>query len=379
MGKRSLAHVERVINIRPIDGCDNIEQCNVLGWNLIIRKGEFQENDLCVYIEIDSIVPEDNPDFVFLEKRRFRVKTIKMRGVISQGIALPLSVLPAGTYEIGTDVTDILKIKKINDDIPSDDYSVRRKRAEQVFKSKHKRFFSNKFVKKLMKYKWFRKTVFLFIPKHQRKKNGFPAYIAKTDETRIQNIPQVLDECKGLKMIVTEKLDGMSATYGLEKIRRNKFDFAVCSRNVRQLDKDVLGNTYWEIEDKYGIEPILRDMQLRYGLNSIVIQGEIIGEGIQKNKYRLSGHDFYVFNLIFNGKKINSIVAKNMLEPYGLHFVPILEEGFELLDTVDEMLEYADGLSTICDTPREGVVIRNYDRNISFKCVSNEFLIKHSL
>ena len=106
--ERKLAHVETVHNIREIEGCDNICQCSVLGWNLIIRKGEFQEGDKCVYIEIDSRVPKDNLSFAFLEKRNYKIKTIKMRGVFSQGLAIPLSILSGRDYNLGDDVTSIL-------------------------------------------------------------------------------------------------------------------------------------------------------------------------------------------------------------------------------------------------------------------------------
>ena len=108
--KRALAHIEKVTNIRPIPNADRIEQVSVLGWNLVTKKGEFADGDLCVYIEIDSRVPSDMECFKFLEDRNYKVKTIKLRKVISQGLALPISILPEGNYGIGQDVTDILKI-----------------------------------------------------------------------------------------------------------------------------------------------------------------------------------------------------------------------------------------------------------------------------
>ena len=380
---RKLAHIETVTNIRPIEGKDKIVQVNVLGWNVIVKKDEFKEGDKCVYIEIDSICPKENPDFAFLEKKHYKIKTMKMGGVYSQGIVFPMDILPNGNYEIGDDVTKILGITQIEDEVPRQP-KVSREQKEKQFKARHKKFFSNPIVKYFMKYTWFRKFVFAFMPKKKNKPTTFPSYIVKTDETRLQNMPWVLESCKDIPMIVTEKIDGTSSTYGLQRIKKNKFDFAVCSRNVRQdtPDKkcyyDDMPNVYWEMANKYNIEDVLKDIQKRYNADT-VIQGETIGEGIQKNKYKIKGHDLYVFNLIINGERIDSVKAREIVGEYGMKFVPILDVNFNLLNTVDEMIAYADGKSMLYDTLREGVVIRNYDKNISFKCISNKFLIKHNL
>lgn len=138
-------------------------------------------------------------------------------------------------------------------------------------------------------------------------------------------------------------------------------------------------NVYWEMAMKYDIENVLKDIQKKHNADTVVIQGETIGEGIQKNKYNIKGHDLYVFNLIINGKRVDSVKAREIVNEYNLKFVPILDENFILLDNVDDMITYADGKSQICDTLREGVVIRNYDKNISFKCISNKFLLKHNI
>lgn len=382
---RKLAHIETVTNIRPIEGCDNIVQCNVLGWNVIVKKDEFKDGDKCVYIEIDSICPSDNPDFAFLEKKHYKIKTMKLRGTTSQGICFPMSILHSDKeFDIGDDVTDLLKITQIEDEVPATK-SVSREQREKQFKAKHKKFFSNPIVKYLMRYVWFRKIVFAFMPKKKTKEYGFPSYIVKTDEIRLQNMPWVLESCKDVPMIVTEKLDGTSSTFGLQRIKKNKFDFAVCSRNVRQSTPDKIcyyadmPNVYWEMAVKYDIENVLKDIQRKYNADTVVIQGETIGEGIQKNKYNIKGHDLYVFNLIINGQRIDSVKARDILKEYGMKFVPILENDYILLDNVDDMIKYADGKSEIYDTLREGVVIRNYDRNVSFKCISNKFLLKHNL
>ena len=380
---RKLAHIETVTNIRPIDGKDKIVQVNVLGWNVIVKKDEFQDGDKCVYIEIDSICPKNNPNFAFLEKKHYKIKTMKMAGVYSQGIVFPMSILPNGDYKIGDDVTKVLGITEIEDEVPKQ--TVSKEQKEKQFKSKHRKFFSNPFVKFLMKYSWFKKFVFSFIPKKKKKPTSFPSYIVKTDEIRLQNMPWVLESHKDIPMIVTEKLDGTSSTFGLQRIKKNKFDFAVCSRNVRQDTPnrkcyyDDMPNVYWEMANKYDIENVLKDIQKKYDADTVVIQGETIGEGIQKNKYRIKGHDLYVFNLIINGERIDSVKAKEITSQYGMKFVPILDTKFKLLGTVDEMIALADGKSAICDTLREGLVIRNYDKQVSFKCISNKFLLRHNL
>lgn len=372
--KRALAHIEKVTNIRPIPNADRIEQVNVLGWNLVTKKGEFKEGDLCVYIEIDSRVPSDMECFKFLEDRNYKVKTIKLRKVISQGLALPISILPNGNYEVGQDVTDILKITKIQEDYDPTPISL-----EMKLKAHHKKLTSNKTFKKLMRYSWFRKIAFaVLIPK--KKKNGWPDWVKKTDEERVQNMPWVLENKS--KFIATEKLDGTSSTYTLRKKSFGRYEFIVCSRNVVQDTPNRKcfydSNVYWEMENKYSIENVLKKL---IGKNKwITLQGETIGDSIQKNKYNLNGRDFYAFNLITSDDGIiDSVTAKDMLSKYQINFVPILATDYILPDTVDELMKYSTGESKLYPTLREGIVFRNYEQGISFKCVSNDFLIKWGL
>lgn len=371
---RSLAHIERVRNIRPIQGADRIEQINVLGWNLVTKKGEFKEGDLCVYIEIDSRVPSDMECFSFLSDRNYKVKTIKLKKVVSQGLALPISILPNSSYKEGQDVTDILKIKKIQED-----YVPKETNKEILLKQKHKKLYKNKIFKILMKFKYFRILAFkLLLPK--KKKNEWPSWVVKSDEERIQNMPWILENKS--KFIATEKIDGTSSTYTLKRIKKNKYKFIVCSRNVVQSTPDKKcfyeKNVYWDIAKKYNIEKVLEDL---IGDNKwITLQGETIGEGIQKNKYNIKGLDFYAFNLITQKQgKINSLDAEKILRDQGIKFVPIIDANFILPDTIEDLMKYSTGESKLYNTLREGIVFRNYDQNISFKCVSNDFLIKWGL
>lgn len=376
---RKLAHIEQIAWLRPIEGADKIELAGILGWQCIVKKNEFKVGDLAIYVEIDSIMPADNPDFAFLESKHYKIKTMKMRGVISQGIIFPLSILHDGKpYTLGDDVTDVLKIKQIEDEIPKQQV----KDPATAIKQRHKKLFKNKAFLWFMKFKWFRKTVYKLLAPKKKPKN-FPDWIVKTDETRLQNIPFVLDTYKDKPMVVTEKIDGTSTSFGLRKEKKRKYDFAVCSRNVRQADINQKcfydENVYHQIASKYDIRNVLLKIMEKYGATTVVLQGETIGEGIQKNKYGLKGIDFYAFNLVIDGVKMDSSIATDVMHDFGIKWVPILNADFKLLPTVDEMIAYADGKSTLCDTLREGVVIRDHDNTISFKCISNQFLLKHNL
>lgn len=376
---RKLAHIEKIEWKRPIEGADLIELVGVLGWQCIAKKDEFNVGDLCVYIEIDSIVDKTNPDFEFLEKRNYRIKTMKMRGVISQGIVFPTSILhTTKQYAIGDDVTEVLKITQVEDEIPK----AKPVDKLQSLKQRHKKLCKNKVFMWLMRFKWFRKLTFkLLIPK--KKPKNFPDWIVKTDETRLQNMPFVLETYKDKPMIVTEKLDGTSTSFGLRKEKKRKYDFAVCSRNVRQEDVNQKcfydDNVYHEIAIKYNIKDVLMKLMECFNATTVVLQGETIGEAIQKNKYGLKGRDFYAFNLVIDGQKIDSAIATDIVKEYGIKWVPIISAKFTLLPTVDDMIAYADGQSVLCDTLREGLVIRDHDNTVSFKCISNSFLLKHRI
>lgn len=375
---RKLAHIEKIEWKRPIEGADRIELVGVLGWQCIAKKDEFQVGDLCVYIEIDSIVDKTNPDFSFLEKRNYKIKTMKMKGVLSQGIVFPLSILPKKEWSIGLDVTSLLKITEIEDELPKQ----KPENALNSLKQRHKKLYKNKVFQWFMKFKWFRRIALKLLAPHKKPKN-FPDWIVKTDETRLQNMPFVLEQYKNVPMIVTEKLDGTSTSFGLKREKKRKYDFAVCSRNVRQEDINQKcfydDNVYHIIAQKYDIKSVLMKILTEYNATTVVLQGETIGEAIQKNKYGLQGIDFYAFNLVIDGKRIDSSEATDIVHKFGIKWVPILSASFTLLPTVDEMITYADGTSVIADTLREGLVIRDHENTISFKCISNKFLLKHNI
>lgn len=371
---RKLASIQRVIDIKPIEGRDRIELAFIEGWQVVVKKDEFKVGDLCVYIEIDSVLPE-KPEFEFLRSKNFRIKTMKMGGVLSQGIAFPLSILPGSLYQEGDDVTNVIGVVKY------DEYKDEPKQELKEDKNKDKKLY--KFLRKHKLTRWLAKLIY-----PRKANNEFPKFIKKTDETRIQNAPFYLKNKS--PFIVTEKLDGTSATYFVKrnhglKALKNKVEFGVCSRNRLLPVRD--DSVYWEMEKEYDIFLVLYKLLDELdGVESVCLQGEIIGEKVQDNQYKLDHRDFYAFNLIVINKfdrhgnvvernRFNSIAAKYMLEKYGIPFVPILDERYTLPDTVDEMLKYADGDSVISPVRREGLVIRDHDGDISFKVVSNEYLL----
>lgn len=225
----------------------------------------------------------------------------------------------------------------------------------------------------LMRHKWFRRLVL----NKKKKKDEFPDFVSKTDEIRIQNVPEMLKNKE--PYIVTEKIDGCSATYALKRHKRfllpDKFEYYVCSRNMRLVDKD--SSIYWKISDIYDVESVLRCLIGNYDF--IAIQGECIGSKIQGNKYSVMSPDFFVFNVITPSGRLDSITAANTVGDYGLQHVPILNTSYTLPDTVEEMLKYAHGTTVLAeDVLREGVVVRSLDGKRSFKAVDPEFLLQHN-
>lgn len=363
---RNLASIQEIAWKRPIEGKDRIELCGVLGWTVITKKDEFQAGDKCVYVEIDSVLPE-KPEFEFLRSKNFRIKTMKMAGVYSQGICFPLSILPQNKdYVVGEDVTDIMGIKQYEPTMDIETVVMNDPKRKPSFLDKY-----------FMRYGWYRRVV----KGHGSKIDcSFPVqYVSKTEEIRCQSIPWVLDD-KEKKWVVTEKIDGSSGTFLLIKHKhrfKTTYEFKVCSRN-KALPKDD-GSAYWSVAKKYKLkekmETVLREVP---EYDWIAIQGEVIGPKIQKNKYKVTEPDLYVFNIITSrGGRWSSTVANLMADTLELKFVPIVETEYELPDTIDELLEYATGDSAIGATLREGFVFRSQDGKESFKAVSPKFLMKY--
>lgn len=362
---RKLASIRKVSNIRPIEGKDRIEQLNVDGWNVIVRKDEnFKEGDLCVYFEIDSLLPK-TPTFLFMEDKKYVVKTMKMAGVRSEGLALPMSILPKGEYKFDQDVTALLGVRQYNQEI-----------EEEV-----KLTLKDKLVSYLKQYKWFRK--YFYGKKNTNRKDSYPVWIVKTDETRIQNIPNILEDRHTI-WSGREKVDGSSATYGLRKTRFGS-EYVVCSRN-REVTYDTKGNVWNAISKKHNMEVVLEELfKLLHAENRIVVQGEIISSNIQGNKYLVKEPMFYVFNIVVDGKRID--LDEELLKVFGLEVAPEVFYG-KLVDVegrpfnVEQVLQLATYNSRLNpNTLAEGMVFRTFNEKRelvrSFKAVSPDFLIKY--
>ena len=338
--ERKLASIRKITDISPIEGADKIELVTVGGWKVVAAKDVGHKvGDLVVYCEIDSFLPVKE-EFEFLRKSSykkmpdgtegFRLKTIKLRGQVSQGLILPIKELPimqfatASNLSEGMDVTEMLGIVKYEPPIP----------AELAGKVK----------------------------------GGFPSFIPKTDEERVQNLSKEYEQYKslGLNFYVTEKLDGSSATFYYKD-----GVFGVCSRNLELLETE--GNTFWKVARELDLENKMRD----FGVN-ISLQGELIGEGIQGNPYKIKGQTVRFFNLFDIDLQVYHSLAHlgRALGIMGLKMVPIVDEFFKLPNTVEELLKYAEDKSVLnSNFDREGVVIRSNDRTISFKVISNKFLL----
>lgn len=344
---RRLASIRTISDIQPIEGADMIELAIVDGWKVVVAKEvRHQIGNKVVYCEIDSFLPIE-PEFEFLRKTSFkkmgeaegfRLRTRKLRNQVSQGLILPLSVLESITngkiiekngqkvlLEVGTDVTKLLGIQKYEPPIPAE--------------------LSGKV------------------------KGLFPSFLRKTDEERVQNLQTEYEEWKASSQTfyVAEKLDGSSATF---YIRDDVF--GVCSRNLELLETE--GNSFWKVARELDLETKMRNFGGDFSL-----QGELIGEGIQSNPYKIKGQSVRFFNVfdIENGEYLSLYQFKFIADKLGLETVPILSEDFILPQTADELLVYAENKSVLnLQADREGVVIRSTDRTVSFKVISNKFLLK---
>lgn len=340
--ERKLATVRRIKEILPIEGADRIELAVVDGWKVVVAKDvQHKVGDLVIYCEIDSFLPI-REEFEFLRKSSykkmgdqegFRLRTAKMKGQISQGLILPISVLNPPDTNIyvqpfeGLDVTEMLDIVKYEPPIPAN-------LAGKV-------------------------------------KGLFPSFLIKTDEERVQNIAveySALCFQSKHQFYVTEKLDGSSATFYI-----NNGEFGVCSRNLELLETE--NNSFWKVARELKLEENLRALE-----KNICLQGELIGEGIQGNPYGIKGQTIRFFSVyqIDSRTRLGIKDLEDICFMIGLQTVPILESNFLLPNTIEEMLQYAEGKSALNPkTEREGVVVRSLDGTISFKAISNKFLLKN--
>ena len=315
---RKMAYVQSILDLQPIKNADRIEVATIRGWQVVVKKGEFKVGDKCVYFEVDSILkPAPWNDFL---GGNMRLRTIRLRRQISQGLALPLSCVGIEEdLETNTDLTERLDVQVY---VP-----VEKNHSGDV-------------------------------------KGDFPSFISKTDEERCQNLVDELEEWRGKEVYISEKLDGMSGSF-------YKFnnEFGVCSRNLEL--KESGGGSYWDMSNKYQLDEDVME-------GNIAIQGEICGPGIQKNPLQLSEKKMFVFNIVDLNTGFRYSVSEmiDYCMKHDLDMVPILELRFKLEHTVPELLELAEGKSRLANVEREGIVIRGLDSRFSFKAISNKFLLK---
>ena len=410
-GTRQLAYVVLIDGIEPIPGYDRVEHAIVGGWRVIVQKGQFDVGDPAIYFEIDSRVPKNKECFAFLEKRNYKVKTLKMCKTISQGLLMHASDFGwkikeqihvdyrDGSEERIPYIVDDKGIEHYVDDesrfltsilgVTYADEEDNQRKAPSVDKYKkmaqrHPAIFKRPVVRWLMKRTWGKKLMFAFFGKKKDKRNSWPEWVAKTDEERIENMPWILND-KDKGWIATEKIDGSSTTFTMKRGKRGKFEFFVCSRNVcfDSIDKPCYyeTNIYWEMAEKYKMFDVLKSLlEHMPEAEWVTIQGETYGEGVQRNTYDIKGHDFMAFNLITSNKgRWNSCAMKNLLENgYDVPCVPIINPDYTLPDTIEELRELVNGEPSVVNGKmKEGIVFRTQDGVQSFKCVSPEYLLKY--
>jgi RNA ligase (TIGR02306 family) len=344
---RKLASIQRIWKIEPIEGADRIELAHVLGWQCVVNKGQFREMDLGVYFEIDSFLPIC-PEFEFMRTSSyrksdilgegFRLRTMRFRGQISQGLLLPVSSFTEipGDANLGMDVTDILKVRK---------WEIEEKVTTGG-------------------------TVI----------GNLPIDVPHTDETRVQAEPELIKDFAGLEYYISTKMDGSSHSVSLDED-----GFHVTGHNYEY--KDDGKSAFYEFVKKEGIERKMREYCEAKNIPLMTIQGELCAPGIQQNRLKLSRPEWYVFTIRINGKRQGLRAMQEICEALGLQTVPIEEVGTDLpakYPTVEALLERADG-----EYPnggkKEGIVIRPtepvYNERISaalsMKVVSNKYLLKN--
>lgn len=334
---RKLASIQRVLNLLPIPNADTIELAQINGWQCVVKKGAFQVGNLGVYFEIDA-VPPDSPLFDFLWKGQtarpesLRIKTMRLRGALSQGLLLPLADLvdegfPVSGLPDGTDVTELLGVAKYEPPPPDGmgDY-----------------------------------------------RGPFPALVPKTDETRAQSFPSLLEELRGKPYVVTLKCDGTSSTFCMWED-----SFHACGRNHSILEND---NMFWRVAIRYRLDEVMSLYPY------LALQGEVVGPGIQSNHMGLKTIDFRAFNL-YNmkvGQYEDPVELFDFCEEHGIPYAPVVERGESFNHTLDSLLKLAEGKYEGTSNEREGIVIRSamgeysptLAGRLSFKAINNRFLLK---
>lgn len=370
---RKLASVQKIEKIEPIQGADRIELATVLGWHAVVAKGEFMPGETVIFIEPDSILPEKLATAIgFTDKH---LKTRRFRGVYSQGLVLKLNFLDnSEDHLIGDDVTKELGIEKYEPDERNDVKSSFGKKKAGGWYMKHRltRWFYRKYIEKPTN-----------LP--------FPTQLVpKTDETRVQVLQDILQRYTGTDCEYTEKVDGSSVTFWLEKkkrlFRKPKNVLHVCSRNREILNhEDYMYKTAEKLVNKMETLPA-----------GMILQGEILGPGIQGNKYHLKDYKILVYQAYMTAPEnvkgyLSPLTFRSVMKKAGIEMVPFLGT-VKLSSDADYFVSLSEGTSKLYNgTPREGIVIRPLsnikvehdsrfvDDRLSFKAINPKFLVKYKL
>ena len=411
--ERELAYVVIIDAITPIDGYDRVELAHVGGWTIVVGKGEFKPGDPAIYFEIDSKLPEVEPftNMDFLAKKKYKIKTQKMCKSLSQGLLMSAanfgwtiekhnygySIHEPNGAEHNAENESRFLTKKLNVTYTIAEDNKRKANSADKYKKmaqRHGKLFSKQPFRWLMKRTWGKKLLFIFFGRKKDKNTNFPThfpFVKKTDQERCENMTWVLND--KTPFIVTQKCDGSSGTYILEKkkgVFGNKYEFYVCSRNIRQLTPNQKSyydeNYYWECAIKYDIENKLKDYLTKHpDLDYVCWQGEICSPKIQSNPHGLTETHLYCFHMIDSKKgKYDIREANKIWKEYGMEVVPIVNENYILPDDFESFKESADGFynPSVCEgksrQSREGFVYyKTIDPNLSFKNVSREYLLNH--
>lgn len=341
---RKLAKVVEIDDVIEHTNADALELVIIGGWQCCVKKHEFKKGDLGVYFEIDSMLPLENHLFSFLDgrnvrindgKRYARIKTMKLRGEISQGLILPLSSLDLEhSYNVDDDLTEVLGIVKY--EVTSNEGMC------------------------------------------SRSAGSFPEFLRKSDQERVQNLAKKIDYYKGQSFEVTYKLDGTSFTAFVFRSSLDDVYTGLCSRNVLLPTGELEeGNFYLNAFREYEIDRKLREYQKETD-KFIAIQAELIGPRIQNNFEGVAENQLFVYSVfdITEQEYYRPAQARKIVTSLGLEYVPVFDEYFTLDHSVKELVELADGKSALNGKMREGLVFKCNNLPFSFKAVSNRYLLK---
>ena len=343
---RKLASVQYIHDITPIEGADRIELAHVLGWQCVVKKGEFRPGDRGIYFEIDSFLPV-KPEFEFLRPScfkdsdilgpGFRLKTQRFRGQVSQGLLLPLPLFPEVDPDtaIGTDVTDLLGVRK---------WEIEERATTGG-------------------------TVI----------GPLPYDVPHTDETRIQAMPELLEVFRDKQYYISTKMDGSSHSISIDSD-----GFHITGHNYEYKDDD--SSAFYRYVKSRDYRTAMERYMREHDIHTLTIQGEFCAPGIQQNRLKLTKPEWFVFTVRIDGKRVGLMKMREVADAIDALMVPIEELGEDLTalyPTVEALLERADGQYPN-GGPKEGIVIRTIEPEfsplvsgpLSMKVVSNKYLLK---